>query len=126
MALTERMQLAEGKPLKWQLMAAMGQLDCGQCGYQCDAYAAEIASGAEKDLTKCVPGGKATSKTIKLLLEKNPVLRIHQDKLKRQSGLSQAKMPWKAAPVLEFHETIQRWRSCLPPPHSMPARPTSR
>jgi sulfite reductase (NADPH) flavoprotein alpha-component len=72
MALAERMQLAEGKPLKWQLMAAMGQLDCGQCGYQCDAYAAEIASGAEKDLTKCVPGGKATSKTIRLLLEKNP------------------------------------------------------
>jgi len=72
MALAERMQLAEGKPLKWQLMAAMGQLDCGQCGYQCDAYAAVIADGSEKDLTKCVPGGKATSKTIKLLLEKSP------------------------------------------------------
>lgn len=73
MALTERMLLAEGKPLKWQLMAAMGQLDCGQCGYQCDAYAAVIADGSEKDLTKCVPGGKATSKAIKLLLEKNPL-----------------------------------------------------
>ncbi len=53
-----RMALAEGKPLKWQLMAAMGQLDCGQCGYQCDAYAAVIADGSERDLTKCVPGSK--------------------------------------------------------------------
>ncbi len=72
MPLADRMALAEGKPLKWQLMAAMGQLDCGQCGLLCDAYAGEIAAGRESDISKCVPGGKATAKTIKLLLEKNP------------------------------------------------------
>ena len=72
LSLDERMQLAEGKPAKWQMMAAMGQLDCGQCGYQCQSYAAELAGGAEKDATRCVPGGKPTTKMLKLLLEKSP------------------------------------------------------
>src|SRR3974390_983237 len=31
--LDDRMKLAEGRPLERRLMAAMGQLDCGQCGY---------------------------------------------------------------------------------------------
>src|ERR1700742_3879077 len=33
MELAERMSLAEGRPLPEKLMAAMGQLDCGPCGY---------------------------------------------------------------------------------------------
>jgi sulfite reductase (NADPH) flavoprotein alpha-component len=66
--LQDRMKLAEGRPLRRVLMAAMGQLDCGQCGYQCEEYAEAIADGAEPDFTKCVPGGKATAKKIKELM----------------------------------------------------------
>jgi sulfite reductase (NADPH) flavoprotein alpha-component len=35
MALADRMQLADSKPLAPRLMAAMAQQDCGQCGYNC-------------------------------------------------------------------------------------------
>jgi len=66
--LEERMELAQGKPLKLQLMAAMAQLDCGQCGYQCKTYAAAIASGEEKSLKKCAPGGKETATKLKELM----------------------------------------------------------
>jgi len=34
--LAERMKLADGKPLRRKMMAAMGQQDCGQCGYNCE------------------------------------------------------------------------------------------
>jgi len=34
----ERMKLADGKPLRWRMMAAMAQQDCGQCGYDCKNY----------------------------------------------------------------------------------------
>jgi sulfite reductase (NADPH) flavoprotein alpha-component len=46
----------------------MGQLDCGQCGYECRTYAAAIADGSETDLGKCVPGGRETAKKLKELL----------------------------------------------------------
>ena len=36
--LPERMKLAEGKPLRRRMMAAMAQQDCGQCGYNCEDY----------------------------------------------------------------------------------------
>jgi sulfite reductase (NADPH) flavoprotein alpha-component len=70
--LDTRMKLAEGRPLARRLMAAMGQLDCGQCGYLCKTYSEAIASGAERDLTRCVPGGKATAKMLKLLVAEAP------------------------------------------------------
>src|SRR5262249_58526604 len=53
--------------IPWSLMAARGQLDCGQCGYECRTYAAAIADGAETDLGKCVPGGRETAKKLKEL-----------------------------------------------------------
>lgn len=65
--LDERMKLAAARPLERQLMAAMGQLDCGQCGYLCKSYAEAIASGAETDLGRCVPGGRETTKKLKEL-----------------------------------------------------------
>lgn len=68
LALEERMKLAEGRPPARRMMAAMGQLDCGQCGYLCKTYAEVIATGAEKDLNRCVPGGKATAKMLKVLV----------------------------------------------------------
>ncbi len=67
--LSERMELAKGKPVALQMMAAMAQLDCGACGYLCQSYSAAIASGEEKSLSKCVPGGKPTSKMLKNILE---------------------------------------------------------
>jgi len=66
--LEERLKLAEGKPLEHRLMAAMAQLDCGACGYVCQTYSAAIAGGAERDLTKCSPGGSATQKQLKLIV----------------------------------------------------------
>jgi sulfite reductase (NADPH) flavoprotein alpha-component len=49
-------------------MAAMAQTDCGQCGYLCQTYAEAIASGAEGNIGRCIPGGKATSRKLKELL----------------------------------------------------------
>ncbi len=66
--ITERISLAEGKPVERKLMAAMAQLNCGSCGYQCQTYAEAIASGEESNLTLCSPGGKETKQAIKKLL----------------------------------------------------------
>ncbi len=65
LALDERMKLAADRAIPLKLMAAMGQLDCGQCGYECKSYAAAIADGSEADLGKCVPGGRETAKKVK-------------------------------------------------------------
>lgn len=67
--MTERMKLAEGRPLPRKLYAAMAQQDCGQCGYVCESYSAAIASGAEGRLNLCAPGGKETLRQIKALVE---------------------------------------------------------
>lgn len=69
LSLPERMELAKDKPVDRRLMAAMAQLDCGSCGYICQTYAEAIASGTEKNLTLCSPGGKETKQMIKLLLK---------------------------------------------------------
>jgi len=73
MELPERMTLAEGRPLAQKLMAAMGQLDCGQCGYLCQSYADALATGTEKSPSLCVPGAKATTRMVKQLLTEAPV-----------------------------------------------------
>lgn len=69
MEIDARMELARGRPVKRRLMAAMAQQDCGQCGYLCDSYAAAIAEQAEPRLNLCVPGGKATARMLKTLVE---------------------------------------------------------
>jgi sulfite reductase (NADPH) flavoprotein alpha-component len=63
--LDDRMKLAEGRPLRRRMMAAMGQQDCGQCGYNCQDYADAIFLKKESKLNLCVPGGKATLRTLK-------------------------------------------------------------
>jgi len=68
LSLDQRLTFAEGKPLERVLMAAMAQLDCGQCGYLCQTYAEAIARGEEKNLSRCAPGGKATSRKLKELV----------------------------------------------------------
>jgi sulfite reductase (NADPH) flavoprotein alpha-component len=72
LALEERLALAQGRKRERVLMAAMAQLDCGQCGYLCQTYAEAIASGAESSLSRCVPGGKATARALKELMEEAP------------------------------------------------------
>ena len=67
MPLAERLKLAEGRPLRRRMMAAMGQQDYGQCGYNCQDYADAIVSKKEAKLNLCVPGGKETLRTLKVL-----------------------------------------------------------
>ncbi len=69
MPIADRMKLAEGRPLRRRMMAAMAQQDCGQCGYNCHDYSEAIASKAEARLNLCVPGGKETARMLKALYE---------------------------------------------------------
>jgi sulfite reductase (NADPH) flavoprotein alpha-component len=70
--LEERLALADGRPMPRRMMAAMAQLDCGQCGYVCQSYAEALASGAESSASLCVPGGKATMRALKVLMAEVP------------------------------------------------------
>ena len=73
--ISDRMKLAQGRPLRRRMMAAMAQQDCGQCGYNCNDYSEAIAGKAEARLNLCVPGGKETARMLKALneeLEKVP------------------------------------------------------
>jgi sulfite reductase (NADPH) flavoprotein alpha-component len=67
MPLADRMKLAEGRPLRRRMMAAMGQQDCGQCGYNCKDYSDAISLQKEERLNLCVPGGKETTRMLKAL-----------------------------------------------------------
>jgi sulfite reductase (NADPH) flavoprotein alpha-component len=75
MPIADRMKLADGRPLRRRMMAAMAQQDCGQCGYNCHDYSEAIAGKSEARLNLCVPGGKETARMLKALheeLEKAP------------------------------------------------------
>ena len=72
--LPERLAMAEGRPLPQRLMSAMGQLDCGQCGYMCQSYAEALAEGREGSISLCVPGAKATQLALKRLMAEAPAL----------------------------------------------------
>ena len=65
--LAERMKLAEGRPMRRKMMAAMGQQDCGQCGYNCEQYADALFDKKEERLNLCVPGGKETARMLQAL-----------------------------------------------------------
>src|SRR5262249_17363642 len=73
--IAERMKLAEGRPLRRRMMAAMAQQDCGQCGYNCQDYSDALFAKTEARLNLCVPGGKETARMLKTLhqeLEHSP------------------------------------------------------
>jgi sulfite reductase (NADPH) flavoprotein alpha-component len=72
MAIADRMKLAEARPVRRKLFAAMAQQNCGQCGYLCETYAEALASGAETKPNLCAPGGKETMRMLKALLEAAP------------------------------------------------------
>src|SRR5882672_10099740 len=77
MPIADRMKLAEGRPMRRRMMAAMAQQDCGQCGYNCNDYSDAIAGKSEPRLNLCVPGGKETARMLKALheeLEKAPAV----------------------------------------------------
>jgi sulfite reductase (NADPH) flavoprotein alpha-component len=67
--IADRMKLAEGRPLRRRMMAAMAQQDCGQCGYNCHDYSEAIVGKSEARLNLCVPGGKETARMLKALYE---------------------------------------------------------
>jgi len=67
--LPDRMKLAEDRPLRRRMMAAMAQQDCGQCGYNCEDYSNLIVTKKEERLNLCVPGGKETARMLKSLYE---------------------------------------------------------
>src|SRR6202021_225075 len=69
MPIADRMKLAEGRPLRRRMMAAMAQQDCGQCGYNCHDYSEAIATKAEGRLNLCVPAGKKPPRMLKTLYE---------------------------------------------------------
>lgn len=69
MAIEDRMVLAKDRPVRYRLMAAMAQQDCGQCGYNCADYSKAIFEQAEDKLNLCAPGGKATARMLKSLVE---------------------------------------------------------
>src|SRR3954468_4719825 len=69
MAIADRMTLAQARPLRRKMMAAMAQQDCGQCGYDCEDYSNLIATKKEERLNLCVPGGKETARMLKSLIE---------------------------------------------------------
>src|ERR1700736_3949569 len=69
MPIADRMKLAEGRPLRRRMMAAMAQQDCGQCGYNCNDYSDAIAGKSEARLNLCAPGGKEPARMLKSLYE---------------------------------------------------------
>src|SRR5229473_526914 len=69
MPIADRVKLAEGRPMRRRMMAAMAQQDCGQCGYNCNDYSDVIAAKSEARLNLCVPGGKETARMLKALHE---------------------------------------------------------
>lgn len=70
LSLDERLALVpENSPFLHQVMAAMAQQDCGQCGYDCQGYARALVEGREPAMGLCVPGGPTTRKQVKALFE---------------------------------------------------------
>jgi sulfite reductase (NADPH) flavoprotein alpha-component len=90
MPIAERMKLAEGRPMRRRMMAAMAQQDCGQCGYNCHDYSEAIAGKAEARLNLCVPGGKETARMLKTL----------HDELERAPAASSSPALAPAAPAV--------------------------
>ena len=68
MPMAQRLDLAKNGSLKDKLFAAMAQTDCTACGWDCEGYAAALASGESKDATLCVPGEAETELKLKELL----------------------------------------------------------
>ena len=64
------MKLADSRPLRRRMMAAMAQQDCGQCGYNCEDYSNALFEKKEERLNLCVPGGKETARMLKIAVRR--------------------------------------------------------
>jgi len=89
----ERMRLAEGRPLRRRLMAAMAQQDCGQCGYNCADYADALFAKSEERMNLCVPGGKETARMLKKLYEDMPTSGAGPAAMAATAAVSMASVP---------------------------------
>ncbi len=92
----ERMKMAEGRPVRRKMMAAMAQQDCGQCGYNCNDYSDAIAARSEERLNLCVPGGKETARMLKALyveLDSTPVAKTDAPKIAPDANAEIASTP---------------------------------
>ena len=69
LGMQQRLDLAKQAPIADKLMAAMAQTDCHACGYDCRGYADAIATGAETDLSLCLPGEAETANMLKKLMQ---------------------------------------------------------
>src|ERR1700755_3150299 len=69
MPIADRMKLAEGRPLRRKMMAAMAQQGRGPCGHKRKGYSDALAAKGEARLNLCVPGGKETARMLKSLYE---------------------------------------------------------
>ncbi len=69
LGMDERMKFVANRPLEDKLMAAMAQLDCQACGYNCRDYSMAIFKGEDPDISKCVPGETETKSMLKKLLQ---------------------------------------------------------
>jgi sulfite reductase (NADPH) flavoprotein alpha-component len=98
-ALPDRMKLAEAKPLRWKLMAAMAQQDCGRCGYDCKNYSGAIFEGKEERLNLCVPGGKETARMVK---------KLHEELKSAPPAPASAQPVAAAAPALQAAPGVSR------------------
>src|SRR5438105_4977585 len=106
--IAERMKLAEGRPLRRRMMAAMAQQDCGQCGYNCNDYSEAIASKSEPRLNLCVPGGKETARMLKALHEE----------LAKAPALAQGEDPDGDAATLDVMAALQKFTGVRPHPEA--------
>ncbi len=68
MPMAQRLELAKAGSVKDKLFAAMAQTDCTACGWDCEGYAAALASGESKDVTLCVPGEAETETKLRELM----------------------------------------------------------
>ena len=93
-AMDERLELAEERPFPRKLMAAMAQLDCGSCGYDCQRYAEAIASGEEKSLKLCSPGGSETAKKLKELVKLGGADTFSTNGKSTQNGTAEKETGW--------------------------------
>jgi len=64
-------RVASGRdPAALLVEEALARTDCGSCGWPtCTAYAEAIASGKERSLHKCVPGGARSTRDVNLLVQ---------------------------------------------------------
>lgn len=102
--MSERMELAKGRPLRRRLMAAMAQQDCGQCGYNCEDYSNALFLQSEPRLNLCVPGGKETARMLK---------NLHAELGASETAATPATQPTSADATAAPPQERGRWKSVV-------------